>query len=167
MGAPDERNGAVGAAAVAAFGNLEIGVRLGRACQVSAFLGLGFAAQGPDKGVQFPCAKPAIHLRDKPGKFLRIALGQAAEHQQASHLPFGLAFGGLQDGIHGLLLGIADKAAGVDKEHIHRTVLPFRHKLVTVLHLVQEMLGIDGVLGAAQGYDLEPMHSAGPRVPRR
>ena len=48
-----------------------------------------------------------------------------------------------------------------------RTVLPFRHKLVTVLHLVQEMLGIDGVLGAAQGYDLELRHSAGPRVPHR
>ena len=121
---------------------------------------IGLAAQGADQRIQFPGAEPPVHLGNQLGKVLGIALGQAAEHQQATDFAGLLARDRGKNGLDGLFLRVADEAAGVDELDVDGTRLPFRNDLIGIPDLIQEMLGVDGVLGAPQGDDLQRRHYA-------
>ena len=119
---------------------------------------IGLAAEGADHGIQVPGAEPAVDLRNQVRHVLLIALGQAAEHIDPADFARQLALDRREDDLDGLFLRVADETAGIDELDIDRTHLLLRHDLIGVPYLVQEMLGIDGVLGAPQGYDLQGRH---------
>jgi hypothetical protein len=156
----DEGDGAVGAAAVAAFGDFEIRVGLVLPFQQAAVaeLGPGFAAQGLDEGIQLPGTEPAVYLGDEAGQFVGIPLGQAAKYQKPPNLSFGLPLGGGQNGLDGLLLGVSYEPAGIDEENVYQTGFSFRYYLIRVLYLKKQVLGVYRVLRAPQGDDLEFGH---------
>ena len=72
------------------------------------------------KGIQFPCAEPAVHFRDEVREFLGVPLGKAAENEKTAHLPRLFPLGGFQDNLDGLFLGIPYETAGVYCKDIYR-----------------------------------------------
>ena len=159
----DVRNRTVGAAAVAAFRDLQEGVRTPPADTAAdrAALRQDRAAQGTDEGIQVPCAEPAVHLGNQPGQLVHIPLGQAAEHEDLPGQAALLAVHRLEDGLDGLFLGIADEAAGIQQQVIGIPVrVVLRQQGIGIPHLGEQVLGVDLVLGAAEGDDLQGGHQA-------
>ena len=152
--AADEGNGAIGAAAVAALGNLQIGIAL-RAGNAARGQRPGLHAQVPQHRRKVARAVPRVHLGDLRAQLVGIALRQAAEHDQLPRLAPLLRLHGRQDGVHRLLLGVADEAAGVQHQHVAR-LLAFDNGKSIRRQLGQQMLGIDGVLRTAEGDDFKP-----------
>ena len=121
--AADERNGAVGTGAVAAFRNLEIGIV--RRC-----------GEHPVQGIEVQDAFPAVHFGDFGRKFFAVALRQAAEHRNFAHAPLLLGLDGLQDRLDRFLLGVLDETAGVDDHFVDPAVGRidvFGNKLIAAL----------------------------------
>ncbi len=147
----DERYGAIGAAPVTAFGNLDIGVGVvlftrhppgpqGR---------LHLSAESLDHRSEIPRAVPAVHLRYETGKLVGIALGKTAEDQKLLRQALLLSLDAGENLIDTLLLGLADEAACIDKQVIHRRLVILRLYVEAVFDLGQKMLGVNGVLRTA------------------
>ena len=155
---PYPGDGAIGAGTVAAFGNLQVG-RPGPVLgqdPSAATSGDRRHTDGVQHRIQVAGAEPGVHFGDQARQLVRIALRQAAENDQFPGLAALPTLSGFQDGLDGLLLGIADEAAGVEQQVINISG-PFasRNHIERIPRLKQEMLGVDGVLRAAERDDLE------------
>ena len=157
MRSPYERDGTIGATAVASFGNLQECIAAYLAGQPSVGTrSLGrFHPQSAHHRHKVARPEPSVNFRDKPGKFGRIALGQAAEdHQLADQAGF-LAFSGLKDGLDGLFLGIANESAGIEQQDVNGLLHALGNYLVRLSDLGEEMLGVNCILGTSERDDLQ------------
>jgi len=69
-------------------------------------------------------------IRDKAGKLVRVALGQASEYKKpACKTGFPARCCG-KYGVDGLLLCITYETTGIDGKDIHRAVFPFGYDFV-------------------------------------
>ena len=159
MCAADVRNGAVGAAPVAAFGDLQVGARSPVEMPGSAQGIARMRAKGQHYRVQFTRSEPTVNLRNKGRQLSSITLRQAAKGIQLPRRPRLPSFRLLQQHLYAFFLGIAYEAAGIHQKVVHgaRPVLGQHIKTVTG-QLCKQMLGVHGVLGTAQGYDLDRFH---------
>ena len=80
-------------------------------------------------------------------------LRKAACDVQLLDFPLLAQLGIFQDGINGFLLRIANKAAGIDNDHVRLPVRVVANR-ITMLQQSSKMLRIDFVLGAAEGNDI-------------
>ena len=159
--AADMRNGAVGTAAVAAFGYLQIcaGPAVGRQVPGGAESLRRHGAEGPHYRIEVAGPEPSVHFGHQPGQFRGVALRQAAECEEMPRLAGTAPFGLFQQHVHALFLGVADEAAGVYEHVIHRPVPVFRqHHIPVPGQLRKQMLGVYGILGTAEGEDLYASH---------
>src|SRR6185312_3287140 len=117
-------------------------------------------------------ADEVVDLRHLVRQLFRVALGQAPGHHQPLAGAGLLVARHLQDGVDRLLLRLADEAAGVDHDDLGRPGLG--HQLVAGLGRVPEHdLGVDAVLGTAEGDEVNVHRKAGkvstrgPRAPKQ
>ncbi len=94
--------------------------------------------------------EPGIHLGDLGREFPGIALAQAAEYDEPAALSPFLGLHGLEDGCDRLFLGITYEAAGVDEEIVG--IAGIDDLIPVGRQLRQDMLGVDGILGASESY---------------
>ena len=163
VAAPEIGDDAVGAAVVAALGNLQVGgvgrrghhpgpvlLRVVDVAEAAGMAADGHLLQGGDDVGVAAGAQHAVHLGHLLLQLVLVPLGQAAGHQQLAQLARVLQGGQLQDVLDGLALGGVDEAAGVE----HRHVRPLRvgHQLIPgIPGQGHHLFGIDQILGAAQG----------------
>ena len=96
---------------------------------------------GAEDGVDFGNLLP---------QFLAVAFGKAASDHQPCGPAFGLVLGHLEDGVDRLLLGRVDERTRVHHEHVGLAGLA-RDLVPGTFGKPQHHLGIDEVLGAAEG----------------
>ena len=150
---PDQRNGAVGTAVVAAVGDPEIR-------GIGIVYELAVLSVGIGKGVSEKIRKQLrklriildlhkqIHFRKLLETVFEITLDEASRNDQLLQLVF-LVVGDLQDRINRFLLGTEDESAGID----HDRFAFFQIGCVFKKRIVKEsddMFGIDQILGTAQ-----------------
>ena len=152
--APNERDGAIGASPVASFRDFEVGICL-RVSPETAVAGLRTASKSFDKWFLVPGPKPAVNLRNKVRQLGHVSLGQTAEHDEFPHFSGFLPVGGLEDGLDGLLLGVAYESAGVHKQDIDRLRTALRNQVIHTVKTGEQTLRVDGVLRTSQRYDLQ------------
>ena len=161
--AAEARDGAEAARLVAALGHLHIGPghrrrRPGQVEQIEARQrrGVGLAAQG-DRHAE---AAHRVGLRQGGGQLVAVALGHAPGDDQLGAV--GLAVGQRQDHVDGLLAGLLDEGAGVDHHEVG-VLRRGRRGHPVGQHGAHQLVGVDLVLGAAEGLDEEgaaPRHGA-------
>ncbi len=95
-----------------------------------------------------------IDLRQLRRQGLAVALHQAAGDQQALGGIGLLVAGQLQDGVHRLLAGLLNKAAGVHQQQL-RGLRGIHHLPAALRQAPQHDLRIHQVLGATQGHGVE------------
>ena len=130
--ATDEGDGAVGAAAVAAFGYFEVGVVIGsgeRAFGSKRFLRSGLSGDRQDSGdelLPLVDTEPVVDLREFGAELIEVAFDETAGGNEctvavvvgmATVEIFGLA-DLFEEGVDGFFLGIADEAAGVEDDDV-------------------------------------------------
>ena len=170
--AADGGDGAVGAAVVTALGDLEVGGVVGGgedavaaqtdgvlvlkgaillACGDVLALGLLFyCLDGVHDVVDTAYAEKSVHLGQLLQDLLAVALGETARDDDALQGAVLLEPGLVQDVVDGLLLGAFNEGAGVDDDDVCVDIL--RGQLVARgHHLVEHDLGIQLVLGTAEG----------------
>ena len=148
---------------VAPFGNAqESRIRLCEKLPVSfqgrlgALTQIGLTASGQsslhrqdDIGIASGAAD-GVHLRHLLENFLLIPFHQTAGGDESFQLPFFFQPSLFQNGVDGLLFGFVDKSTGVDNGHIGLAeILHDLHSLPAQQR--QHLLGIDQILGTAQG----------------
>ena len=162
--AADVGDGAVGAPVVATVRDTQIGKEMGGgehagAIQTPAVTG----GEGTNRltrhhllhhggdvvvGTQ---AQHSVTFGNLIRQLLLIALRQTAGDDDLLNLLFLLQLGELQNILDGLLLGIGDKAAGVDNHHV--SIAAVGGNLVArLLQLSQHQFGVHLIFGASQGY---------------
>ena len=106
-------------------------------------------------------AKPGVHLGNQGGEFGSIALAEAAEGEKMPGFPYAAPSGLFQEGVDAFFLCITDEAAGIHEQVIDRTRPVFRKYFKTILRqLGEQVLGVDCILGASEGYYLDAFHHA-------
>ena len=101
-------------------------------------------------------AVPGVDFGHLLAEFFLVALHEAAADDE----PTGLTAAGLhlyllEDGVDTLLFGVADEAAGVDDDGIAVVALPIDLDGMPLrLEGAGEVLAVDSVLRAAEGYDV-------------
>ena len=159
---PNERNGAIAAAVVAALRHLDVGKpRLvgqdplpfhRKALFLSVFYKVIALYSFPD-GLPDPAVAAQtqhhVHLRDLRSQLGAVALRQTAGHGHAFQAALALGGAAFQNGIDGFLFGVLDKAAG-----IHDDRVAFGHIAADLISLAgqhsQQALGVHLVLAAPQ-----------------
>ena len=120
VAAANHRDGAVRAAAVAAFGNLQECVMLWSALNsfgLEAFAEFGF--QRVDQFFPFAHAVEAVDFRQLCAKLVAVAFYEASDGDDAPCLASALLdFDLFQQCVDRLLFGVADEAAGVDDDDV-------------------------------------------------
>ena len=150
--ARDQWDGAVGAGAVTPFRDLHIGVVrwCGEGAVILQLLVVGFA-QVVDDTVPVELPVEAVHLRYLGRQLLAVALRETAHHVELLQLVALLGFCKGEDHVDRFLLGITDKAAGVDDGDVTIGVLGIVCHGVAVGHqLTHQPFRVDQVLGATQ-----------------
>ena len=126
--------------------------------EVSSSVRCSAPQRGGDAG-PVPHAEELVHLRQFGPQLVGVTLRQAADHEQpldASRPPRGRR---PQDHIDGLLLGVADKAAGVDDHHAVVGAVAVEYDRVACGgELCRQVLRIDRVFGAAERDDVDFLH---------
>ena len=168
--APDQGDGAVGAAVVTAVSNADVG-GIGRGGQhpaagqngiIPAAEALALAVQGRLQRLRqtrvLAHAHQQIDLRHIGHELFFVALGQTARSHQ--HLAFAgaLVFGHLQQSVDALLLGGVDEAAGVDDQHL-RFLFICGNGIAVLLQDGEHQLRIHPVFAAAKGNHADCGHS--------
>ena len=162
VAAPDEGDGAKGAAVVAALADAHIGCVLGRGQHAAAVqkrcLSFGIHApltlfkRDPDgfgQGIVLGDAAEHVDLGDLPHQILTVALGQAAGDHQGTAFARLLILRHLKDGIDGFFLGRGNKTAGVDHQHL-RVLRLFGQLIAFLTQQGKHFLCIHTVLRASQ-----------------
>ena len=142
--------------AVAALGNLEIGV-VGRRgnTTLAHHIVVHVGAKVANDAVPVELAVEAVHFGELTLQFLKIALREASHHIETTELTLLLALYLLENDIDTLLLGIADKAACIDYGNIaERHLRVVLHLKPLNLELTDKTLGIHKILAASQGDDI-------------
>ena len=147
--AADGRDGAVAAAAVAAFGNLEVGVVLGGALEafrLEAVVVFGFEAA--DELAPLRDAVEGIDFRQLGLQFLAVAFHEAANGDHAAAFPATLLDADLlEEHIDRLLFGVVDETASVDDNNIAVVAFAIKKDLETGLfEMACNMFGISNIL---------------------
>ena len=165
VAAPEVWDDTVGAAVIAALGDLQVGGIGGRGHHTRAILdgmvdvpevGGGVPLHdgldgGNDVGVAAG-AQDTVHLGQLLQDLILVALGKAAGHQQLFQFTCAFQRGDGQNGVDGLTFGRVNKAAGVD----HRYVGPLGLSGDGVARRPAQshhLLGVHQILGTAQGYE--------------
>ena len=146
VGTADEGDGAVGTGAVAAFGNLEVGV-VRRSGEV---------AMGVGEAEEFG-TMPFVDFGHLVLQLLHVALDEASADDETGAVVAAF-FGGdlVEDGVDALLLGIADETAGVDDDGVAVVALAVEEDSVAFGgETAGEFFAIDGVLGTPKGDDVD------------
>ena len=157
----DQRNRAIGAAVVAAVGDLHIGgvARRGQHAAGGEEAVVAIGEHGAQvffrlrhhlgDAVVVLHAQKAVHLRHLRGQIAGIALGQAAGDEQLLQPARLLVLRHLEYGVDGFHLGGLDEAAGVDEDDVGLGGVS--HDRVALLRQeAQQVLRIHAVLGTAQ-----------------
>ena len=120
VAAANHRDGAVGAAAVAAFGNLKECVMLWRALDALGFEAFAeFGLQRVDQLLPFAHAVEAVDFGQLGAKLVAVTFDEASSGDDAPCLASALLdFDLFQQGVDRLLFGVADEAAGVDDDDV-------------------------------------------------
>ena len=153
----DDGDGAVGAFAVAAFRNLDVGV-VGRGGQ-DTFEGDVFVVTFAEVAQQVGPVELAVELVDLWdffAQFLEVAFGEAPHYVDAAEPAFFFKLAELEDHVDALFLGVADEAAGVDHGDAAMGLFGVVVGLVTEgFELTEEVLGVDKVFRAAHCDDVD------------
>lgn len=151
-----EGNGAEGAGAVAAFGDFEVGVVMGRGEDAFANqLMLIVSAKAVEERGKLECAKPAVNIGDFVSQIVFVAVGEAAGDEDFFHATGFLFVHILQDGVDGLFFGGLNEAAGVDDDDIGIGVALMGGGDVVAVELTEEDFAVNEVFGAAEGDDAD------------
>ena len=160
VAAADERDGAVAALPVAAFGNLQVGIVL-RGRQ-AAFGGQRRVLRGPqctNDAVPRARSEIVVHLGNLGSQFVGVAFREASHDEQPFDLPGLLGRRGAQNHVYRLLLGVADESAGVDHHDLGVGAVAVEEDLVPGgREPCHQMLAVDGVLRASERYDVNFFH---------
>ena len=108
-----------------------------------------------------PCAdtKVGIHLGDLLAQLVGVSLREATDHKELLDLPCIFRLDGAQDHLDRLLLGIADKAAGVDYHHLGIGAITVEDDLIAGrLETRHQVLRIDRILRTTERYDINFSH---------
>jgi hypothetical protein len=105
-------------------------------------------------------AEEVVHLGHLLGQLLGVPLGEAAGYHQALAAPALLVAGHLQDGVHRLLLGLPDEAAGVHHDHLGVGGVR-HHPMAGVGEVPEHDLGVDPVLGAPERDEVDGLAGGG------
>ncbi len=119
MPAPDSRDGAERATAVASFRYFEVG-KMGRGTD-NPFVQQLFPERGvefSEDGVQVIDAEKAVHFGQLTDKLLPVSLRQTAHYIEFAYSVFFFRLNPLQDGIHRFFPGIVDETTGVYNHHL-------------------------------------------------
>ena len=160
----NQRNGAVGAAVVAAVAGAHIrgiggggqnarafkdafGARAGQ----GAFPGLRPAQQLGQARIR-AYAQQRVYLRHLFAQRRPVALYQTARRHQQAATAVALVPGHFQQRINGLLLGRVDKTAGVHDDDV-RVCRPVRYPVARLAQQMQHLFGIHAVFRTAQRND--------------
>ena len=127
----DERNSAIGAEAVASFGNLDIGVMPWRSdgalLQATRFYGM------PEVGNQVherELAVILVHFGQLFLQFCHITLTQATHHEEFLQFLSFFSLRKLQDRVDGFFFGVTNKPAGVDDGNLALWLLGVVHTMI-------------------------------------
>ena len=181
VSATDEGDGTVGAMAVAALGNFEVGIVARRG--EGAFGGEGQRGRGFCRGALsrrglLPCESPDVSnkfvplVNAKPGgdlgqfglELVAVALHKAARGYQCALAAVGMVTAveiacSLQlgkEGVDGLLLGVADEAAGVEDYDVAVVARAVKEDGVARRAQVpRHIFGVDSILATAEGDDVD------------
>ena len=163
MGAADERDGAVGAAAVAALRDFQVGVVLERREWPDGFYRCNrfyriyifnsfYLIYHLYHLLPLMHSEPGVHFRHLPGQLFPVAFHQAAADDELLGFECYL----FENDVDALLLGVADEAAGVDNDGV--AVVPAAVVVYGVPPCLQpsrQILAVDRVLRAAQGDNVD------------
>ena len=121
------------------------------------------ATQRLDEGCPILHAEIFVHFGYLVTQLVGITLAQAANYKQLLDISRLLCRNGFQDKFDALLLGVADKAAGVYHHHIGIQAVIIRRELVSCrLKLRHQMLAVNGILRATKCYDVDFFHTLLP-----
>jgi len=156
------------ARSIAALGDLQIGrVRRHRGgtrgvivIQIARGLGdmhaliCALAAYRLDDLAHLVGADEGVDLGHFVGELLRITLGKATRDDEALAAAGLLELAHVEDGVDGLLLGLADESAGVDDDDLGLAGLSHDLQTGLVDHSEHD-LGVDPVFGTAERYEMD------------
>ena len=168
MLAAELRDGAKGAAHVAALGDLHVRVgqargqkprrvrivEVARRCArhpVAAAVGL---IHELDNAVELGRAQNGVDLGNFLQDLAAIALGETAGHDEGARLPSLLQLGELEDGIDRFLARPVDEGAGVDDQALGALGL-LGDLVAGAGEHPQHQLGVDLVLGTTEGREMD------------
>lgn len=164
--AGDDGDGAVGALAVAAFRNLDVGV-VGRGGQ-DTFEGDVFVVTFAEVAQQVGPVELAVELIDLGdflAQFLEVAFGEAAHHVNAAEPAFFFELAEFEDHVDAFFLGVAYEAAGVDHGDVAVGLFGIVVGLIAEgFELAEQVFGVDKVLRTAHGDDVDGVLLHGVRV---
>ena len=112
--------------------------------------GAALAVEGADDVIDLAGAEDRIDFGNLRPQFLAVALGKAAGDHQPARPAVRLVLGHLEDGVDRLLLGRVDERTRVHHQHVGLGGLA-RDLVPGTFGKPQHHLGIDEVLGAAEG----------------
>ena len=159
-------DGAESAGAVAPLGDLHVGAdlaltqraRIARADhpvgRVAHQHPLGAAGEDLLELEHVARAEEVVDLAHLLGQLARVALRQAPGDDQPLAHPVLLHLGHLEDGGDGLLLRLADEAAGVDHDHLGQGRIAL-HPVAAALGDAEHHLAVDPVLRAAEADEMD------------
>ena len=104
---------------------------------------------------------PGVDFGNLFGQFLFVALDEAAADDKLECVSRISTFthfqiNTFQNGVDAFLLGVADEAAGVDDDGVAVVALPVEvDSMPLCFQPCGEVLAVDGVLGAAEGDDVD------------
>lgn len=156
MGSADKRNGTIGAPPIAPFRNFQVGVVSWRRQHPFRRRRPPFAAgQGPHYAGKVACSEIGVHFGNLAPQLLGIPLAQAAYHEKPVNRSLLLGPHETENGIDGLLLGIAYEPACIDHHRpCLRSVGIEHHVISRCSQLRHNMLGVHHVFGTAERNDI-------------
>ena len=166
-----EGYGAVGAAAVAAFGYFDVGEvfggggepLVGEVGALYAVAGVAEGEDGVDYFVPFVDSVPEVDFGDFLGELVAVAFYEASGGYECALLAVGvvppvvvfLLYGLLQDGLDGFFLGVADESAGVEDDGVAVVLAAVEVDLYAGAgEVARYVFGVDGVFAAAECDDV-------------
>ena len=155
--APDQRDRAVAAPAVAAFRDFQIGVMPGsRQHPLSREMFAPLSADRGDYVGHIPHAEVVVHFRNLRPQLFLVAFRQASHHEQALDFSPVLGRDEGKDRVDRLLLRVADESAGIDDDDFRVGRIRVVHDFEAVVpQLGHQVLRVDPVFGASERDDVD------------
>ena len=175
LGSPERRDGAEPAGPITSLGHLHVGPRAlrGRAGKVQKVERRSRGRLVP-QDYRHPEPNYPIHLGERLGQFVAVALGHTAGHHQPGTVPAFVDQG--QHRVDGLPSGLVNEGASIDDDEVGLIDTLDRSHPVSS-QCSGQLVGVDLILGTSQRNQVvgaghgrqvrsRPMWPAGPRPPR-